>query len=97
MDAAAYGGKIGIIGAFWGEVAVAYRAANRKEIDLRWCNSYATWNGVREYQIALDLVADGGVVRVGIGDDAIWVDPAEAARIRSVIAVAMPQLEAVGY
>ena len=61
VAAAAYGGKIGIIGAFWGDVAVAYRAANRKEIDLRWCNSYATWNGVREYQIALDLLAEGRV------------------------------------
>ena len=61
VEAAAFGGKIGIIGAFWGDVAVAYRAANRKEIDLRWCNSYATWNGVREYQIALDLVAEGRV------------------------------------
>src|SRR5205823_5445312 len=61
VEAAAFGGKIGIIGAFWGDVAVAYRAANRKEVDLRWCNSYATWNGVREYQIALDLVADGRV------------------------------------
>ena len=40
---------------------MAYRAANRKEIDLRWCNSYASWNGVREYQIALDLVAEGRV------------------------------------
>jgi threonine dehydrogenase-like Zn-dependent dehydrogenase len=61
VEAAAYGGAIGIIGAFWGDVAVAYRAANRKEIDLRWCNSYSTWNGAREYQIALDMVADGRV------------------------------------
>jgi protein-disulfide isomerase-like protein with CxxC motif len=45
----------------------------------------------------LDLVAEGGVVRVGLGDDAIWVEPAEAARMRSVIAAAMPRLEAVGY
>jgi threonine dehydrogenase-like Zn-dependent dehydrogenase len=61
VEAAAYGGAIGIIGAFWGDVSVAYRAANRKEIDLRWCNSYSTWNGVREYQIALDMVAAGRV------------------------------------
>jgi threonine dehydrogenase-like Zn-dependent dehydrogenase len=58
IEAAAFGGAIGIIGAFWGDVAVAYRAANRKEIDLRWCNSYSTWHGEREYQIALDMVAD---------------------------------------
>ncbi len=61
IDACAFGGKIGIIGAFWGDVSVAYRSANRKEIDLLWCNSYASWNGVREYQIALDLVAEGRV------------------------------------
>ncbi len=61
VEAASFGGKIGIIGAFWGDVAVAYRAANHKEIDLRWCNSYASWNGEREYKIALDLVAEGRV------------------------------------
>lgn len=61
VEACAFGGKIGIIGAFWGDVSVAYRAANRKEIDLRWCNSYGTFHGVREYQIALDMVADGRV------------------------------------
>jgi threonine dehydrogenase-like Zn-dependent dehydrogenase len=61
VEAAAYGGTIGIIGAFWGDVSVAYRAANRKEIDLRWCNSYGSWNGVREYQMALDMVAGGRV------------------------------------
>ena len=61
VEAAAFGGRIGIIGAFWGDVAVAYRAANRKELDLRWCNSYSTWHGVREFQIALELVASGRV------------------------------------
>jgi 2-desacetyl-2-hydroxyethyl bacteriochlorophyllide A dehydrogenase len=58
VEAAAFGGRIGIIGAFWGDVAVAYRAANRKELDLRWCNSYSTWHGVREFQIALDLLTE---------------------------------------
>ena len=61
VEAAAFGGQIGIIGAFWGDVAVAYRAANRKELDLRWCNSYSTWHGVREFQIALDMLAEGRV------------------------------------
>ncbi len=61
VEAAAFGGRIGIIGAFWGDVAVAYRTANRKELDLRWCNSYATWHGQREFQIALDMVAEGRV------------------------------------
>lgn len=62
VEAAAYGGRIGIIGAFWGDVAVAYRVANRKELDLLWCNSYASWHGVREFQIALDMVAEGRVL-----------------------------------
>jgi hypothetical protein len=48
----------------------------------------------------LDLVADGGVVRIALGDDAIWVDPAHAERMRSVIEAARaaePQLQAVGF
>lgn len=61
VEAAAFGGRIGIIGAFWGDVSVAYRAANRKELDLLWCNSYATWHGQREFQIALDMLASGRV------------------------------------
>ena len=61
IEAAAFGGRIGIIGAFWGDVAVAYRAANRKELDLRWCNSYSTFHGQREFQIALDMLASGRV------------------------------------
>jgi threonine dehydrogenase-like Zn-dependent dehydrogenase len=61
VEAAAFGGRIGIIGAFWGDVAVAYRAANLKELDVLWCNSYSTWHGQREFQIALDLVAEGRV------------------------------------
>jgi threonine dehydrogenase-like Zn-dependent dehydrogenase len=61
VEAAAFGGQIGIIGAFWGDVAVAYRAGNRKELDVRWCNSYSTWHGQREFQIALDMVAEGRV------------------------------------
>jgi threonine dehydrogenase-like Zn-dependent dehydrogenase len=61
VEAAAFGGRIGVIGAFWGDVSVAYRAANRKELDIRWCNSYSTWHGVREFQIALDMLAAGRV------------------------------------
>lgn len=61
VEAAAFGGRIGIIGAFWGDVAVAYRAANRKELDLLWCNSYSTFHGQREFQIALDMLAAGRV------------------------------------
>jgi threonine dehydrogenase-like Zn-dependent dehydrogenase len=61
IHAAAAGGEIGILGAFVGNVQVPYREANRKEISLRWCNGYAMWNGQREFQIALDLLAQGRV------------------------------------
>ncbi|MCC7366997.1 MAG: alcohol dehydrogenase catalytic domain-containing protein [Chloroflexi bacterium] len=61
VEAAAFGGRIGVIGAFWRDVAVPYRAGNRKELDVLWCNSYSTWHGQREFQIALHMVADGRV------------------------------------
>ena len=40
---------------------MAYAAANRKELTIAICNSYSTWHGVREFQIALDLIAEGRV------------------------------------
>ena len=59
--AAAPGGQIGVLGAIVGDVAVAYPIANRKELTIKLVNSYSTWQGVREFQIALDLIADGRV------------------------------------
>jgi 2-desacetyl-2-hydroxyethyl bacteriochlorophyllide A dehydrogenase len=61
LDAAAPGGVIGLAGSFWADVALPYAAANDKEIDLRFCNSYGSREGVREYQLALELVASGRV------------------------------------
>jgi threonine dehydrogenase-like Zn-dependent dehydrogenase len=61
VAAAAPGGQVGVIGAVLGDVAVAYAAANRKELTIKLCNSYSSWNGVREFQIALDMVAEGRV------------------------------------
>ena len=61
LAAAAQGGVIGIIGAFRGDVCVPYSLANKKELDIRLCNSYSTWRGVREYKIALDMIAAGRV------------------------------------
>ncbi|MCC6625941.1 MAG: alcohol dehydrogenase catalytic domain-containing protein [Chloroflexi bacterium] len=60
-DAAAPGGQIGVLGAIVGDVAVPYPIANRKELTIKLINSYATWGGVREFQIALDLIAGGRV------------------------------------
>jgi protein-disulfide isomerase-like protein with CxxC motif len=47
----------------------------------------------------LDLVGDGSIARVGIGDDAIWLPPAGAERMRATLAAASSssQLEAVGF
>jgi threonine dehydrogenase-like Zn-dependent dehydrogenase len=57
VSAAARGGVLVVLGAFHSEVAVPYREANRRELDLRWSNSYSTWAGMREFQLALDLIA----------------------------------------
>jgi threonine dehydrogenase-like Zn-dependent dehydrogenase len=61
VEAAAPGAHIAVIGAFIGDVAVPYAEANRKELTVAICNSYSTWNGVREFQIALDMIAEGRV------------------------------------
>ena len=66
VAAAARGGVIVILGAFHGDVAVSYREANRRELDLRWSSSYSTWAGVREFQLALDLLAGGRVDAAGL-------------------------------
>jgi hypothetical protein len=47
----------------------------------------------------LDLVADGRIERVGLGDDAVWVDPAHAETLRAVIGAAWSSRasQAVGF
>ena len=60
-DMATYGGKVGVVGLFVEPVSIDTRPAMRKELDVRWVNSYSTWGGVREFQIALDLMASGRV------------------------------------
>jgi threonine dehydrogenase-like Zn-dependent dehydrogenase len=56
---AAFGGKVGVVGLFVEPIAIETGPAMRKEVDVRWINSYSTWQGVREFQIALDLLAAG--------------------------------------
>lgn len=58
-EMAAFGGKVGVVGLFVEPISIDTRATMRKEIEIRWVNSYATWDGVREFQIALDLLASG--------------------------------------
>lgn len=52
------GGTIAVLGAFAGDVGLPYGLANRKEITLKFCNGYATWQGRREFRMALDLIED---------------------------------------
>lgn len=54
-------GRIAILGAFTDDVCTPYSLANRKEITLTFCNGYATWQGRREFRLALDLIATGSV------------------------------------
>lgn len=61
VDALAGGGTLCILGAWVGDVAVPYREANDKEITLRWSNGYASWQGRREIEIALDWLAGGRI------------------------------------
>ena len=47
----------------------------------------------------LELVSDGRIARIGLGDDAVWLDPAHADTLRSVLdaALSSSELEAVGF
>jgi 2-desacetyl-2-hydroxyethyl bacteriochlorophyllide A dehydrogenase len=61
IDMAAFGGKVGVVGLFVEPITIDTRPAMRKEVEIRWINSYSTWEGRREFQIALDLLASGKV------------------------------------
>jgi threonine dehydrogenase-like Zn-dependent dehydrogenase len=60
-DLAGFGGRVGISGLFPGSEAIDTSTLMRKELDLCWINSYSTWDGVSEYELALGLVVDGRV------------------------------------
>jgi 2-desacetyl-2-hydroxyethyl bacteriochlorophyllide A dehydrogenase len=60
-DIAGFGGRIGISGLFAEPASVDTATAMRKELDLCWINSYSTWDGVREFALALELLAAGRV------------------------------------
>lgn len=53
------GGKIVVIGSFSKPVELDFRRFLRNEIDLIFSWSYSTWDGVPEFQIALELLANG--------------------------------------
>jgi 2-desacetyl-2-hydroxyethyl bacteriochlorophyllide A dehydrogenase len=56
-DLAAFGGRIGIAGLFAEPASIDTSVAMRKELDVCWINSYSTWQGMREYALALELLA----------------------------------------
>jgi 2-desacetyl-2-hydroxyethyl bacteriochlorophyllide A dehydrogenase len=60
-EVAGFGGRIGVSSLFSESVSIDASNAMRKELQLSWINSYSSWNGVPEYQLALDLVAAGHV------------------------------------
>ena len=55
------GGVVSILGVFTGPSSVDVATAYRKELGLRWSNSYSTWRGASEYRTALRLMVDGRV------------------------------------
>jgi threonine dehydrogenase-like Zn-dependent dehydrogenase len=42
-------------------VTIDATIAMRKELRIEWSNSYSTWQGLSEYQTALQILADGKV------------------------------------
>ena len=59
VGVAAQGGRVGIIGSFVEPQEVDAWACMRKELSLHWVWSYGAWNGVPEYEIALDMLVSG--------------------------------------
>lgn len=55
------GSTICILGIFTTDPELDTRTAYRKELTITWCNSYANWHGLSEYEIALNLLASGRV------------------------------------
>lgn len=61
VEAVSRGGRVGIIGSFVEPQTLDPRTCMRKEASLCWVWSYGTWEGVPEYRIALDMLANGRV------------------------------------
>jgi len=55
------GGTIVVIGSFAKQPELNFRHLMRNEVNLLFSWSYATWNGIPEFQIAIDLLASGKV------------------------------------
>ena len=59
IDLAAQGAHVGIIGLYAEPQELDSTVCMRKELSLDWANSYALWNGISEYKIALDMLING--------------------------------------
>jgi 2-desacetyl-2-hydroxyethyl bacteriochlorophyllide A dehydrogenase len=55
------GGTVCVMGIFTTPPVLDERTAYRKELTITWSNSYSTWHGVSEYEIALEMLASGRV------------------------------------
>jgi 2-desacetyl-2-hydroxyethyl bacteriochlorophyllide A dehydrogenase len=55
------GGTVCILGIFTYLPELDVRTGYSKELTITWANSYSTWDGRSEYDIALDLLATGRV------------------------------------
>jgi 2-desacetyl-2-hydroxyethyl bacteriochlorophyllide A dehydrogenase len=55
------GGTVCILGIYTFRPELDVRSAYAKELTITWANSYSTWEGRSEYDIALDLLASGRV------------------------------------
>ena len=53
------GGMVVVIGIFTNPVALDFWPLDRNETDIIFSFAYSHWNGVPEYEIALDLLARG--------------------------------------
>lgn len=53
------GGTVLVIGSFTQPQTVEPRDVHAREVCIRWSWSYALWEGVSEFQVALDLLAAG--------------------------------------
>jgi threonine dehydrogenase-like Zn-dependent dehydrogenase len=55
------GASISVLGVFTQDQGIDVRTAYSKELVIRWSNSYSRWQGVSEYKMALDLLAQGRI------------------------------------
>lgn len=59
LQMTATAGRVVFIGMYSQPQALDMRLIHRREVSLHPCWSYALWNGVPEFKLALDMLADG--------------------------------------